>query len=769
MIEPLDIGTVRFFLRFESLNAVFQIAEPIKFDACNFVVEQDDKRLGRDVSFAGGKANLRFSPMCEHEFDRLLSEYNKNGFEADVKFIIEIEDVRYVIGQLDFAEAETDLVSYFDCKVIQENKQALIKRRSKVKVDLLSGKDLDGNDIEPCPTERVYLRATPLSQKSSWKMAYDEPKSYPSPASPSIFFNPAPFIVDSGIENTLSPSPDYMQLSNVENPALEDYAIVEAANTLQNCVLQLSGKWDFSNCVAFVLRIKKGVDFASSEYIYIHDMNLIEDNFQLQLDIATINRNEKLYLYFNAQSINYSPSIFYDFKVSLQVNSISLSSLIETFNLGEAMRQVIRSISGLEIDAPRFLDPNGEFKKQYITDGLRIRNILDQPFNISLDDILEYLLEIRGDYEVGEDAVFFGIFKDFYRDERIGSFDMLPNEDFKVVPNKEYSVNTFEMKYSKYSDDNEASGSREAVHCKMQMMLPNKMVENNKAVNIGFVRDSFMLENVRKKAIEVNDDTVVSDDTTIFIIDCLKTLPKVRELVVLWHRLSGNNLSLTNDGSFNWEFMGVSVGIYFTIIGNENAGTYTVINITPTTILLYPYNVVPDFQGRAPTRISFTFQQTTFVNRTNEGFDFLEGASTPEGFSNLLFTPKRNIYNYWGNYLLTASMFHKDKKIKMTEFLYNGKLKTAAFGRPPFIVEEGKDISYSDLEMVEDMVLTPFLVQTDVFCDFPTFWELRSKIRTQRGHIEVVTTEGETIEIYPQKLDLGWKNNILTIEGERKN
>src|SRR5699024_5000295 len=133
----------------------------------NFVLEQREKGLGRDVSFASGTAYLRFSPLVNfrgltHQFERLIDEYKTNGFESDVKLIIEIDGVIYVIGQLDFAEAETDLTTYFDCKIIQENTESLIKRRSKVKVDLFSDTDLDGNEIEPLEAKPLYMDPTPF-------------------------------------------------------------------------------------------------------------------------------------------------------------------------------------------------------------------------------------------------------------------------------------------------------------------------------------------------------------------------------------------------------------------------------------------------------------------------------------------------------------------------------------------------------------------------------------------------------------------------------
>jgi len=144
----LDNEEIHFYLQFGDAEKV-EIAEPIGFDGAMFNTETDKGRYGRDVTFAFGDSELEFSPNVyfrnlDHRFNQLISEYQTNGFESDVKFIMSTQQKEYVIGSLDFFYAETDLYNYFRCKVIQDTAQATIKRREDVKVDVFNDEDLKG-------------------------------------------------------------------------------------------------------------------------------------------------------------------------------------------------------------------------------------------------------------------------------------------------------------------------------------------------------------------------------------------------------------------------------------------------------------------------------------------------------------------------------------------------------------------------------------------------------------------------------------------------
>ena len=272
MAEPLDFETIKHFLKREG-NAPVEIAEPTGFDAAKFVIKQDDKRYGRDVEFS--PSDLTFNENTDfrgltHRFENLIYDYNAKGFEANWKYILEIDDVQYILGQLDFKTAKTDGFTYFTTNIIQENSQAIIKSREEVAVDLFAATDIDGNEIDPLATTKMYLQATPEKQDSRWEM-YEPYYLYRgNPGGGGTFaveFNPFPVVKESEVEDTLSA---VIQSFGNRN----DFAIIEAANELTNVTLKIKGlnfkmeidnfinKFGYATC-AFIYKIGENADFNS--------------------------------------------------------------------------------------------------------------------------------------------------------------------------------------------------------------------------------------------------------------------------------------------------------------------------------------------------------------------------------------------------------------------------------------------------------------------------------------------------------------------------
>lgn len=794
-MEPLNTGDVKHYLQFGDEDPK-EIAEPIKFDAANFVLKQKEGGMGRDVSLASGAVNLRFDPNINfrgltHFFDRLLQKYETEGYEMDVKYLLEIYGDFYVIGQLDAKEADTDQFTYFDCKVIQENEQETVYRRSKIKVDLFSDEDKDGEPITALTSEKMFLRATPVSQKSEWILPFSwyglDLTGEAITNTINFAFNPFPAIQKSGVEVTLSPAQQIYGQSGYD-----DFTIIRAENTITQGVLvieELSYLLDFNPLNNFPTAnggfyYYIGSDYQFGDGIPIFETGTLNENnpsFSITnqtftIDDLTIKRGEYLLLFFyvsgNPQNQSYSfNNRVTNGKVKFSGVSTSISSIIRVVKYGEALKQVVKSISGLEIDAPRFLGENAQFAEQYITDGLRVRNIIDEPFNLSLDDLAGQLEEWRGDYEVTPDKkVFFGLFEDFYKDVKIGEFIQAPDETFKSTINELYATNTFELKYSSYENGNDENGSREGVHTELQMLLPNKGVENVKAVNIPFVRDSFKIENTRKRAIIIEEETATDSDDEIFIIDGVtKTIQATEDLVLKHLVVDETLLKLLNNGTFNWSFTGMQVNDFITLEG-ENGGTWRVGTIEAAVLTLIAVGLSEaTFSGETLTGINYTVTATNLTNRTSEGFALITGTSNPDGFSNLRFTPKRNILNYWANYLITACQFRRTGTIRMAEYVHNRDLETFINGNPIFVVIEGQDIPVELLtQFYPDAILTAFEITTKVICDFTTFWVLKTAARTERGYISITNNKGFNINVYPKELDYDWELNLLTIMGEKK-
>ena len=177
-----------FYLNFKNDNfGEIQITEVVKFDGASFTVEQDKDRYGRDISFGNEEVSLVFydglydttvNPLqlpsgsivynLTMGLDFLLDYYKRFGFESEVEFIIKKDNVVFTVGILDFQLARTDQLTFFECKIIQENNRAIINRRKDTNIDVFSSKDLDNNDIDPLSTVNILLKAKPLTQISNW-------------------------------------------------------------------------------------------------------------------------------------------------------------------------------------------------------------------------------------------------------------------------------------------------------------------------------------------------------------------------------------------------------------------------------------------------------------------------------------------------------------------------------------------------------------------------------------------------------------------------
>ena len=123
MNNPLDTNAFTHYLRFISLGKteLYQIAEPIGFDAANFVKQQEAKRYARSIEY-GSIDNLTFvdavgqyietpqiinpqgdsSNYLDYGLQWLLSIYKDFWFESKVEYVLEKNGVQFSNGMLDF-------------------------------------------------------------------------------------------------------------------------------------------------------------------------------------------------------------------------------------------------------------------------------------------------------------------------------------------------------------------------------------------------------------------------------------------------------------------------------------------------------------------------------------------------------------------------------------------------------------------------------------------------------------------------------------------
>jgi hypothetical protein len=228
-------------------------------------------------------------------------------------------------------------------------------------------------------------------------------------------------------------------------------------------------------------------------------------------------------------------------------------------------------------------------------------------------------------------------------------------------------------------------------------------------------------------------------------------------------KILNNNLAgdLIN---FNWTLLGFKAGASFTIEGQENAGTYTVLSVDTSVVTLTPVTATPDFSGDAFIKVSWVLNNVLYTNRTTEGFETITGINALTGYSNLMYSWGRNIKR-WYPYLATATNFKRNGKIKTTSFKINGKLETKLFTETE-IVSDSADILNADISDLK--VLTPFVHSVSVFADFETILQLVKDVENLKGFVRVKLIDGRMIKGHIKELDYVWATGELDLEIEER-
>lgn len=769
-----DIGTV-------------SIDEPIGYNTLSFDFMQKQKGMGRDISFNGGELQLEFTHTRNHYLPELLYYFNYFGFESKIQLLINDE----VIGDLDIAKAETDGLEYLRCKVIQDSKLQTIKRRSKVKVDMFANKDLDGEVIDPLVPTNVLVKAKAVFQSSKW----DQPTEYSSRLETKntryYSINPCVNVLNSEIADTLT-------FYSVETNSVKDFVLVTAKDRLTNINISLKGcsgalnpdSIDGGNgYLNFALNVRSGIlptGFAQTmveRKLIVKTLNDTDDEFTFNQDfninIPFLNRGESITISYDFEIVQTSINPFGKMICSTRLNikeiditaeSTGYNSITKAFRLVDVMRQTVKQYSGLQIVAPNF-DAGGQFYDNFLFDGKLLRSITDKPFEISLDQLEMSLTEMHADYEVN-DRVFFGIEKEFYTNVECGFFDNTQFSAFSKKFNEKYSVNTINFKYKNYQTlkENEQPNSSDTIHGETSMLFANKMVENTKTITVEWIRDSFLIDEARKKSIEISKGTSYQNDSDIFALDCIANeldliFTEVAELNHEWNP-SLNKLFLRSNETLNFSIIGMFEGAYFTINApDRNTGVYTIHKVSSQELQLNYISgglMSSSNDGVRFTQFTYTIpkEQIPYISRTNEGIVTNE-IKSPETFANLRYSVKRNLLQYYGAYMATCNLFRKEKEVTNTTYYHNGKA-TIEYGG--FTTTENQNI------LPSDPILSPYIYENMVYAnvDIMDFLNLQKELRSKRGFVRSIDKNGNPIKVYPMKMTYKDLDKELTIVAEEK-
>ncbi len=796
---------MRFFLNFLNDNyGKKEIEEPIGISDVDFTIKQKANGMGRDVTLDGGEVQFEFVKRLNHEFEQILYYFNRFGFESKVHLTIEIDQDNKYICELNFATCETDDFEYFKCKATQVAEYQLLKRREGVKVDFFSDKTVDGDYIPPINPENILMLATPLVQTSRWEQTSEFYQNLDSTGGVKTTYytvNPAQSLMSQGVEDSFTffetvqkiVAPVFGELVGITN---ENFILVKAKNTLRNIKISINNfdikmETDTDNggngYVDAKLQVFYGTTFATAKSIdlwnrYQEENISFQENKNFVATIPELKRSDNIWViaYFkvrqSATGINPRFECFTTIKgmsIDITAEATSYNSICPSVRLIDAMKQVVKSTTGLNVVAPRW-DVGGDFYDNRLLNGNLLRSIKNKPFNISLEDIKKSLTEVNADFEIDKDGnVFFGIEKDYYTNNEMAVFNDFQFSEMTKTFNPKYAVNEFHYTYKNYQSlkENTVAGSADTIHGESRFVFNNKMVENKKVVEIEWVRDTLLIETQRKQALTIAENTTTQDDDVPFILDCVNTVgdQSFTEVTELSHAYDSinNRLALRTDGAINFILLGITSGTVFEILApDNNAGLYTVFSVESSVITLTrtssgAIGTVND--GIRSTNYRYTIDDVVipFTNRTNQGFDEIFNLNAGDKYSNLRYSVARNIHNYWWNYLATVNLFWKDVTIKNNWYKNNGECTTTYNG---ITIKEKNDI------LPNNPILSPYLFTNMVFAnvEFEDYISLQNKMRSIRGYIRAIDNNEKVVRVYPIEMTYSLKEKELNIKAEER-
>lgn len=790
----------KFFLEFlKDGTGRVAIDEPIGFSSLIWVLKQKEKGHARDVSFNDGEAELKFVWTRNHYLDKLFFYDQMYGFESKVRFIVEIDGVETILGDLDFSMRNTDGLEYFKCKVIQDSNYQTVKRRKETKVDLFSDKDLNGNPITPISTTNILVKAKSVPNTSRWEQSSNFVSRFRAKGddgTSTVFFhiNPCQNLILSDINDSLTFGTAIERY--YEDVSTSQFSVLTAKDNLKNIEISIKDIALFvkthvasggNGYTDIRLEIRHGMDFQTATKhtpfsVFLRENITESHNINTDYIIDTLNRGETVWILFwvkvrqSADDFVGNTKIFEvdmnisNMNMSISAESTGYNSITKGVRVYDVANQVVKSYSGLPIKAVDYA-PNGIHYDNFLMNGNLLRLKTDKPFNVSLDDLSKSLTETHTDYEVNSEVEFINE-KGFYRNEEIWFFDQVQFASMNDTYNPEFTINKMSFKYKNYQalKENEKPNSGNTIHGEADFIFKNSMVENKKEVEVVWIRDSFLIDEAREKSIQISKDTSYQNDENIFALHCIKNESDMsfNEASNLYHEWSEslNKLILRSDETLNFLVIGISAGTPFVIGGSDkNAGTYTVHSVVEREIQLTWISgatMTTSNNGQRNTIYTYTIfkENIPYISRSNEDV-LTDNLKSPETFANVLYSLKNNVVNYYNEYMATCNLYHKDQEITINPYHHNGECT---------ITYKGKTTKENAPIVPTNPILSPKLYKDMVFKNihFEDFLEIQKRIRSKRGYFRTIGNDGNPIKAFVKDLKYDALKKELTIDAKGK-
>ena len=784
MAHPYDENGFRHYLKFYDFDMDwYEIAEPIGFDGAKYVKKQLANRWTRDVeyfaidgltfpdAFGSRLSEARvynpqgdISEYIDYGFEFLMENRRIKGSEMKVGYKISRNGVDFREFELDIREEDlTDGETYFKCKLIEIGLVADHFRNLKNTFNAFSDKDWKGNTITPIDDFNYLVKATPVESRSSFQQndTFQYLNTEPFTQFDNFYINPAQVITEFS-DNTLG------WLSPVStNP--NDFGLIIAIVDTTNIKVEIDLDLDWEALggdIYYSIRLQVGndtigYDILDSYGFYEPITGIINQSYNYQLDSLIVGQKLNCFLYVEG-FIRINIRKFNIKVVSIQTDLDLVVPAVRYFDL---IKQGAKYVNNLPVLFTNF--------NQFESQAVFSRSLLEQRKELytTNEDIQKSLQEYCADAEISKDNINIRQHQDFYENVEIGSFLVIPSEDYTEPYDETYLINNLGYGYKNFEQDRNTKNTSQSFHTFAEFLPKNERADKSKKIENEFIRDPFLKQATFNLAIRT-PSTSTEKDEKLFIEDMVQLAPNtsrefVRTLLVRWQDgkleiLNRNTLGTNEDAVLNWNNIGLGIGSSFQIVsavGGANVGNYTVfsINESGTTLTLTPIGSISQASGNDTLRMKHFYTNVNWQTRTTEGFTI-----APQGYSNLAYTIKRNL-KYWYYYLATATIYCK-KDIVNSFFKNFGKLETQLTTETSPVIEDAT-ILYGDLPRP---LVEPISPKSKIVAPYADVLQYLENYRTIKGFIRCYTPSGKVYRQFPNDFQYTIATNEADIKGERK-
>ena len=811
--NPIDTNSFTHYLRFISLGKteLYQIAEPIGFDTANFVKKQEAKRYARSIEYASID-KLTFvdavgqsietpqiinpqgdsSNYLDYGLQWLLSIYNDFGFESKCEYVLEKNGVQFSNGMLDFTEKDiTDGYTYISCKLIQKNKVADLKRRIDDKFNAFSTKNAKQETITPISTQNLLLKGLIIPKASSWNSPSEfilttYTLSNLGTSDRTHRWNHCKNIVKDGVNNTLTFLNDFNSYNDILNANANDFKYIKAEKELFDVKIKIS---DFVwNYYVGAAGVGNPSGYATNRFVIAWGQNtstplgyidvISQQTFKNNSVTKTINdiynipyvpAGAFIFIYFESyvrQSDSLGGEIYCDnnitqYNIEISVNEKSIDQVIKACRWIDLIKQSSLYSCGIPVNAPLFESDGIHYNNMVFNRRMISQNTVS--FYCTPKNAFESIEEVNCDYEPNETEIFIGHQGDFYTNQEVAVFQVIPSEDFTIEENDRCAINKFSFEYKTFEQDRSSENTDLAIHTSTEWLIQNDNVENKKEISIEFVRDPLSIQKVVDLEL-LQPTTSTQEDDKAYISNVIQLAPSsFNEFgrVLLCRIIDGNLeiLNRTSDGSsdvfINWLSLGFGVNATITITEGSNLGTYKVVALTRSILTLEPITATPTSQGDLFIRIKYFYTDVFWTTRTNEGFSIGD-------FPNQAYSIKRNM-KYFSEYFSSCLLYQK-KDIINSYFKSNGTYQSQLNSETTPLIENAT-VTYNSLSLP---YITPKIYKLNCYAEFQDILNYLETYKTQKGFIRTFDSNGRVIKGYVRDLDHLWSGNKLSLTIEEK-